>query len=114
MAIRTTWRFDSKKARALGEAAMAEMVAWGVPTLEARVKEQIQGWPSGPIIDTGAMLNSVQGVIESPTMGAVTVGVGYAVYVEYGTRYMAGRPFFQTAIAGFRVEWAAKARSLSA
>lgn len=112
MAIRTTWRFDSKKARDLGDGAMREMVEWGVPTLEARVKETIQSWPSGPIIDTGAMLNSVRGELTGPTSGQVSVGVDYAVYVEFGTRYMPGRPFFQTAIDRFRGEWAAKARSL--
>jgi hypothetical protein len=100
MGITTTFWFNGAGAHAEGEAAAREIVAWATPALEAAVKESITGWPGGPIVDTGAMLNSVKGVIEGD-IGVVSVGVDYAIYVEFGTYKMAARPFFQAAVASF-------------
>lgn len=51
------------------------------------------------IIDTGALMNSVQGrTTLDGMMGFVEVGVYYAVYHEYGTVKMAARPFLGPAV----------------
>lgn len=52
-------------------------------------------------VDTGALRNSVASVQTGPMAAAVYVGVAYAAFVEFGTRYMAAQPFFIPAI-----EWA--------
>lgn len=104
--IKTTWIMNVPAAMRAGQEAAEKLIMWAAPTMEARVKQSIVGWPSGAIVDTGAMLNSVKGEVVDSTTAMVSVGVNYAIYVEYGTYKMAARPFFQTALAGFQTELA--------
>lgn len=114
MGIQTTWWFNAAGAKHEGDQAARDIIMWATPALEAAVKESITGWPSGPIVDTGAMLNSVQGEIVDERMGVVSVGVDYAVYVEFGTYKMAARPFFQAGVASFGGVFAAHVAGLGA
>lgn len=52
---------------------------------------------AAPVL-TGNLMNSIQVLIESATSALVTVGAEYGIYVEFGTRYMAARPYFMPAV----------------
>ena len=50
------------------------------------------------LIDTGFMLGSVQARPVSEMVWEVVIGAVYAIYHEYGTRYLPARPFFRPAV----------------
>lgn len=47
-------------------------------------------------VDTGALRNSIMAEADE-TFGIVFTGIGYAAYVEFGTRKMAANPFMRRA-----------------
>lgn len=49
-------------------------------------------------VKTGALRASIQAVQVSQLHWRVSVGADYGIYLEYGTRYMAARPYFQPAL----------------
>ena len=49
--------------------------------------------PGPPAIDTGALVNSIQGHKDGPGRAVTDVGAEHGVHQEYGTRNMAARPF---------------------
>ena len=49
-------------------------------------------------VDTGNLRASIQATKISKTHWRVTVGADYGIYLEYGTRNMAARPYFTPAI----------------
>ena len=49
------------------------------------------------IIDTGNLLNSISHEVDGET-ARVGTAVEYAVYQEYGTRFMAARPWLRPAV----------------
>ena len=53
------------------------------------------------IIDTGALLNSIDSGMITPDTAYVRDGVSYGVYNEFGTYKMAARPFFTPAAEQF-------------
>lgn len=71
-------------------------------------------------VDTGAMLNSTTGRMTGDAEGEVTVsaqsaqGYPYPVAVNYGTRFMPGRPFMNDAAAKAESEFPARFRELEA
>lgn len=75
---------------ALNEAAMA-----GGLVVEGAAKQNII---AQDIIDTGATLNSV--AVREVGEGEVEIGPAteYAIHHEFGTRYMAARPFMRPAL----------------
>jgi HK97 gp10 family phage protein len=54
-----------------------------------------------PAVDTGNLMNSIQAVQESDLHATIGVGAEYAVWLEFGTRRIAPRPFLGPAF-----EWA--------
>ncbi len=50
------------------------------------------------IIDTGFMINSIEGLMISPFLGEVTVGAFYGIYHEFGTVKVPARPFLGPAV----------------
>ena len=99
MPVRATFSFDAPAAARVSHDAMRRFAEWGAVAGEAAVKTAIVSWPSGAIVDTGAMLNSVKGEMTGPYEATISVGVDYAMYVEFGTFKMPARPFFQVGIA---------------
>lgn len=71
---------------ALESAAQTSMQTIGSAAVQ-HIQEHIQ---ANGQIRTGYMLNSVTSDGET-----VTVGADYAVYQNYGTRYLPARPFFE-------------------
>ncbi len=49
-------------------------------------------------VDTGALRSSIQSRFPTKLTGEVTVGVNYAIYVEYGTYKMRAQPFLAPAL----------------
>jgi hypothetical protein len=76
---------------------------------ESDVKVNIRKYGA---VDTGNMLNSTQGRMEGEHDGVVSVGADYAVHVNYGTRYISGRPFFSDATERARQEFPERFRGL--
>lgn len=72
-----------------GRAAM--VVAKAALDIEAHAKTKAP-------VKTGALRASIQAVQVSQLHWRVTVGADYGIYLEYGTRYMAARPYFQPAL----------------
>ena len=60
-------------------------------TIKEEVKNNIR---NKNIIDTGALLNSIDSGLISPNEAYVRDGVSYGVYNEFGTYKMAARPHF--------------------
>jgi HK97 gp10 family phage protein len=56
-------------------------------------------------VDTGTLRASIQARKVSATHWIVTVGVDYGIYLEYGTRHMAARPYFAPAIRAVRASF---------
>lgn len=49
-------------------------------------------------VDTGNLRNSIRTNFENGGMtGVISTNVEYAIYVEYGTRFMAAKPYFTPA-----------------
>jgi HK97 gp10 family phage protein len=58
------------------------------------------------LIDTGALLNSLQSFTTLDGLtGEVWVGVHYGIYLEFGTIYMAARPFVGPAFEAITPEF---------
>lgn len=49
-------------------------------------------------VNTGAMLNSVEAIHSQNDSYDVTVGADYAIYQNYGTKFIPPRPFFEPGI----------------
>ena len=71
------------------------IVAKAAHDIEAQAKVNVHQVKA---IDTGTMLNSIQATKIGTAHWRVVVGVDYGVHVEWGTRFMAARPFFRPAI----------------
>lgn len=77
-------RQSPEKAKELVEKAAFE--------LEARAKLEVP-------VDTGNLRNSIRTTFENGGFtGVVATNVEYAIYVEYGTRFMTARPYFTPAV----------------
>lgn len=48
---------------------------------------------NAPRIDTGNLINSINSHKQGPHLWNIRVGAEYSPYLEFGTRYMAARPF---------------------
>jgi HK97 gp10 family phage protein len=48
--------------------------------------------------DTGSLRNSIRRDVQSETYAEVVADAEYAVYQEFGTRYMAAQPFMRPAM----------------
>lgn len=72
-----------------GKAAV--VVAKAAMDIEARAKIKAP-------VKTGALRASIQSVQVSQLHWRVTVGADYGIYLEYGTRHTAARPYFQPAV----------------
>ncbi len=70
--------------------------------VEAESKRLIKEGYYQPAIDTGRLIQSIQGVVVYATgtkaLGTVGTNVYYSVYVHEGTRYMEARPFLVDAL----------------
>lgn len=49
-------------------------------------------------VDTGTLRNSIRASSDGELSWKVVVGADYGIYVEWGTRHMAARPFLQPAV----------------
>lgn len=58
-----------------------------------------------PANDTGTLMKSIYSERESRLTYTVGSRVVYALYLEYGTRKMAARPFFRPAVENIRKEF---------
>lgn len=68
-----------------------ELVKKAAYEFEARAKVEVP-------VDTGNLRNSIRTTFENDGMtGIVSTNVEYAIYVEYGTRFMAAQPYFTPA-----------------
>lgn len=68
-----------------------ELVKKAAYELEARAKVEVP-------VDTGNLRNSIRTTFENDGMtGVVSTNVEYAIYVEYGTRFMSAHPYFTPA-----------------
>jgi HK97 gp10 family phage protein len=79
--------------------------------IEANAKVSMQGPKTGvlygnhqasapkeaPAVDTGALINSITVEFPSRLTGIIAPHTEYAIYLEYGTRNMAPRPFMRPA-----------------
>jgi hypothetical protein len=112
--LRVSAKYVSRIPKVRSDAAIAsdQLVRWGAATLLSLVRLSILNYPGGPIVDTGNMLSSVTMGILAPAKAAVWVGAEYAVFVEYGTRYVDARPFFGDAIERFQPEFQGRVRNL--
>lgn len=89
----------------------ADVVAKTSLDLEARVKRAIQ---EHGLIDTGAMLNSVQAHQLGPLRWVLEVGQSYAIYHVFGKRHLPARDFWNPPIDAARVPFAAAMRQVLA
>ena len=53
-------------------------------------------------VDTGFLKNSILARQVTPMLWRVNVGANYGIYVEFGTRFMAARPYFVPAVDKMR------------
>ena len=63
-------------------------------------------------VDTGFLRNSIQAQMQSELTGEVTVGAGYAVWVEFGTSRRHATPFLLPAVERVRPAFEAAMRQL--
>lgn len=83
--------------------AIKYAVLKGCSDLMAEVIYQIK---SKNLIKTGNLMGSVSIVISEDGMtGMVIVGANYGIYLEYGTKFMAARPFFGPAVEAIAPKW---------
>lgn len=77
--------------------ARAERIVEGTARhIEGEAKRRIVAYHA---VATGFLLNSVVADEETATRWLVTVGAAYGAFVNFGTRYMAPRPYFTEAAA---------------
>jgi HK97 gp10 family phage protein len=111
LTFRTTVRlnnFPRIKANMLANAEA--FTAKAAMDMEASMKARII---SQGAVDTGFLLNSVQATKVGPAHWRVTVGAHYGIYVDFGTRFMAARPFFAPAVAEVSPAFIAAMRSIA-
>ena len=58
-----------------------------------------------PAIDTGNLRGSISVAMTSPTSAMVSVGSEHGIYLEYGTRKMAKRPYIRPAVDEVKVKF---------
>lgn len=63
-------------------------------------------------VDTGNLRNSITGVMNSDTSGAVYTVVEYSIYVEYGTYRMSAQPYMTPAAEQARPRFLAALQNL--
>jgi len=85
------------------------LVARTVLDLEAQEKQTIVAVGA---VDTGELLNSVQGTLTGDTSGEVTVGAAHGRFVNDGTVRMPARPFVEPSVDVIRPQFAAGAAKL--
>jgi HK97 gp10 family phage protein len=85
--------FPSIAAAAAGK--IAQCVQKAVRDVEGQAKAKAA-------VDTGAMKSSIAGVMTGQYSGEVAPHVEYAIYVEFGTRFMAAQPFMRPAADAVR------------
>lgn len=56
-------------------------------------------------VDTGTLRASIRAERKGQAHWEVVVGVSYGIYPEYGTRYMAARPYLRPAVAAVAVSF---------
>lgn len=59
-----------------------------------------------PAMDTGTLTNSINWQMTGEAQATVTINAEYAAYLEYGTRFMARRPYIEPALDKVRAEYA--------
>jgi phage gpG-like protein len=59
-----------------------------------------------PAVDTGTLTNSINWSMNGETQAIVSINADYAAYLEYGTRFMARRPYIEPAIDKVRSDFA--------
>jgi HK97 gp10 family phage protein len=105
--------------------AAGRIVRETVFAIEGRAKQEMAAAKSGrrygshvasapgeaPAVDLGALINSIQTAMDG-TKGQVYTNMLYAVYLEFGTRKMAPRPFFTPAAEESRGNFVRKMRDL--
>lgn len=64
------------------------------------------------VIDTGNLMNRVESRSTGQAQGEVTSGAEYSAYQNFGTRFIAGRPFYSDAIEVARREFPERFRDL--
>lgn len=100
-------RFPQIAARLLPEAG--KLVQETAFNIENRTKNRIVRQKQ---VRSGTMLNSVGVVRQSALTYHIVVGANYGIYVERGTRRMAGRPFFEPSMKEEGTEFNRKMRRL--
>jgi len=109
MSVSVKYVSRTQKTKAEAEAKARVLVNWGAVSLVALTRVQIVTFGA---VDTGHMLNSVASTPQGPKRALVFVGAEYAHFVNNGTRKMAARPFFDTAISIFKPQWETAVKSL--
>ena len=57
-------------------------------------------------MDTGTPTNSINWQMTGEAQATVTINANYAAYLEYGTRFMARRPYVEPALDKVRADYA--------
>lgn len=70
-------------------------------------------WKTRVPVDTGTLKNSVQATRVGHAHWRVLVGAHYGIYVNYGTRFMAARPFYEPGIAAVRPQFMAAMKAIA-
>jgi len=91
-------------------AAASQVVRATAAMVEIRAKDIVP-------VDTGNLKNSIQTTMENDLLAIVSTGTTeedapYAIYVEYGTRRMAARPYMRPAAEAARPAFEAAMKKL--
>ena len=86
------------------EGRVKTVVAKASFDIEARAKAIVP-------VDTGNLKSSITAEV-SGTSSVVNVGANYAVFVEYGTRFMAAQPYLNPAVEAVRPSFNAALRQI--
>ena len=100
----SSWRveIESNFVPMLDAAARLEQFPQTLEAAAHEVKEEVKNnIRSENIIDTGNLLRSIDAHMETETVAIVEDGTDYGVYVEFGHRNVAARPFFTPAVEKF-------------
>lgn len=88
------------------DAQVGRVVAKAAKDVEGHAKSRAP-------VDTGFLRNSIQADRKTEHHWEVTVGAHYGIYLEYGTRHMTARPYFEPAIERVRPGFLAAMRRLT-
>lgn len=90
MPTRMEWNDDEVKAQIeqRSTVALQRATALGAGAVRQEITAQ-------DLIDTGNLLNSIDGRIVAADRGRVATNVFYGIYLEYGTRFMPARAFMR-------------------